>query len=63
MFSKTKSAKKLNSVHLTILWSCRILRVTFGGLVIKENGEFSVNKILKIYGNIVTIIISILEIL
>ncbi len=58
----TKSVKKVDLVHLIILWFCRILGLTFGGIVIKENGEFSVNKILKIYGNIFTIIIIIIEI-
>jgi len=56
IFSKTKSAKRVNSVHLIILWFCRIFGLTFGGLVIEENGEFSFNKTLKIYGNIMTII-------
>ncbi len=62
MFSVQKLSKKVNSVHLIILWFCRILGLTFGGLVIKENGEFSVNETLKIYGNFVTIIIIIFEV-
>jgi hypothetical protein len=62
LFSFTKPVKKVDSVYLIIIWFCRILGLTFGGLVIKENGEFSVNKILKIYGNILTIIIIIFEI-
>jgi hypothetical protein len=62
IFSVQKLSKKVNSVHLIILWFCRILGLTFGGLVIKENGEFSVNKTLKIYGNFITIIIIIFEI-
>jgi hypothetical protein len=57
LFSLTKSVKKVDLVHLKILWFCRIFGLTFGGLVIKENGEFSVNKSLKIFGNIVTLII------
>jgi hypothetical protein len=62
LFLKTKSAKRVNSVHLIILWFCRIFGLTFGGLVIKGNSGFFVNKILKIYGNIVTIMIIIFEI-
>jgi hypothetical protein len=57
LFSLTKSFKKVDLVYLKILWFCRIFGLTFGGLVIKENGEFSVNKSLKIFGNIVTLII------
>jgi hypothetical protein len=46
-------------VELFILWNCRIFGITFGGLVLTKTGECVVNKKLKIFGNIITILISI----
>jgi hypothetical protein len=46
-------------VELIILWNSRIFGVTFGGLVLTKTGECVMNKKLKIFGNIITILISI----
>ncbi len=47
------------SVELIIIWSCRLVGITFGGLVITKSGKCVVNKKLKIVGNIMTFLISI----
>jgi hypothetical protein len=52
-------SKHKNLVELIILWNSRIFGITFGGLVLTKTGECVENKKLKIFGNIITILISI----
>jgi hypothetical protein len=46
-------------VELIILWNSRICGITFGGLVLTKTGECVENKKLKIFGNIITILVPI----
>ena len=64
--SKICSIESIDEKCMTLikilLWFCRILGLTFGGLTIDSNGRLFVNKYYKIYGYLFTIVLIIYDI-
>lgn len=51
------TVKQIHFLELLIIWSSRVFGITFGGLIITKDGKYFINKKLKIFGNIITLLI------